>query len=151
MRIDGLAIITMMTISTFCVLYRNESNPVMLSMLLTYSLTVQAATISSIRCLMTIEARMVNAERCFSVLKVPQENIEGTLAVEAFKELNPDWPAQGLIEFKNVALKYRPDTEIVLKDLTFTALPGEKIGVVGRTGAGKSTICLSMSRIVEIL
>lgn len=48
-------------------------------------------------------------------------------------------------------LRYRPGTEIVLNNLTFTAKPGEKIGVVGRTGAGKSTICLSLSRIVEII
>jgi ATP-binding cassette subfamily C (CFTR/MRP) protein 1 len=47
-------------------------------------------------------------------------------------------------------LKYRPNTEIVLRNLTFQVKPGEKIGVVGRTGAGKSTICLSLSRIVEI-
>jgi ABC-type multidrug transport system fused ATPase/permease subunit len=49
-----------------------------------------------------------------------------------------------------VNLRYRPNTEIILKDLTFEVKPGEKIGVVGRTGAGKSTICLSLSRIVEI-
>lgn len=47
-------------------------------------------------------------------------------------------------------LKYRPNTEIILRDLTFEVRPGEKVGVVGRTGAGKSTICLSLSRIVEI-
>ena len=47
-------------------------------------------------------------------------------------------------------LKYRPTTETVLHGLTFTVQPGEKIGVVGRTGAGKSTICLSIARIVEI-
>ena len=56
-----------------------------------------------------------------------------------------------MIEFKNVNLRYRPGTEIVLKNLSFSTQPGEKIGVVGRTGAGKSTICLSMSRIVEVL
>ena len=50
-----------------------------------------------------------------------------------------------------MTLRYRPTTEIVLDKLTFKALPGEKIGVVGRTGAGKSTICLSLSRIVEIV
>ena len=61
----------MITISTFCVLYRNEADHVMLSVLMTYSLTVQSDTISSVRCLMQIEARMVNAERCLSLLKVP--------------------------------------------------------------------------------
>ena len=68
-----------------------------------------------------------------------------------FKEIEPDWPSLGAVEFKNVVLRYRPETEVVLKNLTFNVQPGEKIGVVGRTGAGKSTICLSMSRIVEIL
>ena len=47
-------------------------------------------------------------------------------------------------------MKYRPNTEVILRDLSFEVRPREKIGVVGRTGAGKSTICLSLSRIVEI-
>ena len=64
---------------------------------------------------------------------------------------NPDWPTQGKVEFQNVVLRYRPNTEVVLNNLSFLINPGEQIGVVGRTGAGKSTICLSMSRIVEIL
>ena len=50
-----------------------------------------------------------------------------------------------------MVLKYRPNTEVVLKNLSFKINAGEKIGVVGRTGAGKSTICLSLSRIVEIV
>jgi len=54
------------------------------------------------------------------------------------------------MEFKNVYLKYRPTTETVLHDLSFKVNKGEKIGVVGRTGAGKSTICLAISRIVEL-
>ena len=47
-------------------------------------------------------------------------------------------------------LRYRPGTEIVLNDLSFKVAPGTKVGVVGRTGAGKSTICLSLSRLVEL-
>lgn len=49
-----------------------------------------------------------------------------------------------------MSLKYRPDTELVLKNLSFEVEKGQKIGVVGRTGAGKSTICLAISRIVEL-
>jgi len=66
-------------------------------------------------------------------------------------KLRTEWPEKGQIKFENVILKYRPNTDIVLKDLSFTVEPGEKIGVVGRTGAGKSTISLSLSRIVEIV
>ena len=54
------------------------------------------------------------------------------------------------MKFEGVSLKYRPTTETVLHRLSFQVARGEKIGVVGRTGAGKSTICLSISRIVEI-
>jgi ABC-type multidrug transport system fused ATPase/permease subunit len=70
---------------------------------------------------------------------------------KSFFKINKDWPKYGAVEFKNVVLKYRPNLEVALKNLTFETKPGEKIGVVGRTGAGKSTICLSLSRIVEII
>jgi ABC-type multidrug transport system fused ATPase/permease subunit len=60
------------------------------------------------------------------------------------------WPEDGRVVFNSVNLKYRPTTEVILRNLTFEVRPREKIGVVGRTGAGKSTICLSLSRIVEI-
>lgn len=64
--------------------------------------------------------------------------------------MNSGWPQEGKIEFQNVFLRYRPNTEIVLKDLSFGVSSKEKLGIVGRTGSGKSTICLSLSRIVEI-
>jgi len=51
-----------------------------------------------------------------------------------------NWPTEGRVEFKDVELRYRPTTELVLKGLNFLVDPGTKIGVVGRTGAGKSPI-----------
>ena len=59
------------------------------------------------------------------------------------------WPKKGNIEFRDFYLKYRPDTELVLKNLSFSITDNQKIGVVGRTGAGKSTLCLALCRIVE--
>lgn len=67
-----------------------------------------------------------------------------------FKGQSKEWPSQGEVDFKDVYLRYRPNTELVLKKLTFKVEPGMKIGVVGRTGAGKSTISQALSRIVEI-
>lgn len=60
------------------------------------------------------------------------------------------WPQKGNVTFSDVKLRYRPNTDLVLKGLTFEIEGGKKIGIVGRTGAGKSTISLSLSRIVEI-
>ena len=62
-----------------------------------------------------------------------------------------NWPEQGRIRFENYSVRYRPTTEIVLKNLNFEINGNEKIGVVGRTGSGKSTICLCLFRILEPL
>lgn len=61
-----------------------------------------------------------------------------------------EWPSKGRIEFKDVMMRYRPDTETVLNRLSFKVEPGMKVGVVGRTGAGKSTLALTLSRILEV-
>ena len=123
----------------------------MLALLLSYSVVLQQFVISSIRMMMQIESRMVNADRCMGLTRIPQEITDGHMSLPAFKARHPDWPDQGEICFENVHLKYRPNTEVVLNNLTFKAEAGDRIGVVGRTGAGKSTICLSLSRIVEII
>ena len=52
--------------------------------------------------------------------------------------------------FKDVELRYRPKTDLVLKGLNLSIEGGSKVGIVGRTGAGKSTISMALSRIVEI-
>jgi ABC-type multidrug transport system fused ATPase/permease subunit len=62
-----------------------------------------------------------------------------------------DWPARGAIEFKNVSMAYRPGLPNVLHGISLHIKPGEKIGVVGRTGAGKSSLTLCLLRIVEYL
>ncbi len=50
------------------------------------------------------------------------------------------WPSRGKIECENIFMKYRIDSEYVLKGLTFSIRPGEKVGIIGRTGAGKSSL-----------
>ena len=87
---------------------------------------------------------MVSVQRFVNLDDIPQESQTHTL------EADGTWPSKGEVKFNNVTLKYRPTTPAVLKNLTFTVDPGTKIGVVGRTGAGKSTICISLSRIVEL-
>ncbi|KAJ2082118.1 hypothetical protein H4R24_001814 [Coemansia sp. RSA 988] len=59
------------------------------------------------------------------------------------------WPEQGMIEFKNYSMRYRDGLDLVLKDLSFCVRPRQKVGIVGRTGAGKSSLTLALFRIVE--
>jgi len=60
------------------------------------------------------------------------------------------WPSQGQVEFTDVVFKYRPELPPVLKGLNMSVKPGEKIGIMGRTGAGKSSIMTALFRIVEL-
>ena len=64
---------------------------------------------------------------------------------ELFKEFDKDaekknWPARGEIRFEKATLKYREELEPAVKNVSFVAQPGMKVGIVGRTGAGKSSI-----------
>jgi len=61
----------------------------------------------------------------------------------------PGWPTTGRLEVKNLRMQYRADLPLVLNGLTFTVEHGEHIGIVGRTGAGKSSLLLAIFRIVE--
>jgi ABC-type multidrug transport system fused ATPase/permease subunit len=60
------------------------------------------------------------------------------------------WPSEGKVELQDVVFKYRPNLPPVLKGLSMTVAGGEKIGIVGRTGAGKSSIMTALYRLVEL-
>ena len=88
-------------------------------------------------------------ERCLKYTEIESENPS---ILENDKNLEKNnWPNEGKIKFENYSVKYRPNTEIVLKKLNFEIGSNEKVGVVGRTGSGKSTICLCLFRILEPL
>lgn len=69
----------------------------------------------------------------------------GGKALHAVKE----WPENGAITLRNLEMRYRPETPLVLKGLSVKIEAGERIGVVGRTGSGKSSMLLVLMRIVE--
>ncbi|KAJ2334633.1 hypothetical protein GGH92_008264, partial [Coemansia sp. RSA 2673] len=60
-----------------------------------------------------------------------------------------EWPECGKVEFKNICVKYGTDLDYALKNLNFSVAPGEKIGIVGRTGAGKSTLAKVIFRLLN--
>lgn len=62
------------------------------------------------------------------------------------KKQKAHWPHQGEIHFQNVVLKYRPELPPVLRDMSMSIQAGEKIGIVGRTGAGKSSVMTALYR-----
>jgi len=90
---------------------------------------------------------MRSVQKLINLEKDTVQEIEEGLNKES---LPTEWPQKGDIDFKNVHLRYRPTTELVLKGLNFKIQAGMKVGVVGRTGAGKSTLGLTLLRLMEV-
>lgn len=65
------------------------------------------------------------------------------------QEPPPEWPTRGSIQFESYATKYRPELDLVLRGITCNINAGERVGVVGRTGAGKSSLTMALFRIIE--
>ena len=112
MRVDILAITIMLLISMTCIYARNQegADPVILSMLLSYVMTIQFSLTWALKCFMYLQSSMVNADRCMKVLEVPQERKETDHLLRGRDE----WPEHGSLSFHNVSLKYRPTTDTVL-------------------------------------
>lgn len=74
---------------------------------------------------------------------------ESELETPPRKMPTKDWPEKGMINFCNISLKYSDDSDYVLKDVGFTVKENEKVGIVGRTGAGKSSITQALFRLTD--
>jgi ATP-binding cassette subfamily C (CFTR/MRP) protein 4 len=88
--------------------------------------------------------KMTAVERVLEYTVLPSEPLE-----TGSKKPDQDWPRTGEIVFENVSYSYDKDLPAVLKDLSFRINSGEKIGIVGRTGAGKSSIVQTLFRMAE--
>lgn len=89
-----------------------------------------------------VESNFTSVERLQHFKNVQQE---------ASKEAKiTAWPSKGKVVFENVQLRYRPHLPLVLRGVSFSISPGQRVGLVGRTGSGKSTLMLAFLRLVEL-
>ncbi|KAJ2743758.1 hypothetical protein GGI20_003515 [Coemansia sp. BCRC 34301] len=110
-----------------------------------YALDFTSSLNWSVRSYTEVENLMTQLERVVEYARLPPEApdvIEGNRPAES-------WPEQGMVEFRNYSTRYREGLDLVLKDVSFSVKPREKVGIVGRTGAGKSSLTLALFRIIE--
>ncbi|KAJ2489954.1 hypothetical protein IWW37_003584 [Coemansia sp. RSA 2050] len=112
---------------------------------LTYALSMIGVLTTCIRCTTIVELALISVER------VRRYSFLDAEAPEVKEDSRPErsWPEQGMVEFKNYSTRYREGLDLVLKDVSFAVKPCEKVGIVGRTGAGKSSLTLALFRIIE--
>ena len=81
-----------------------------------------------------VEAYITAIERVDAMAEIPQEK---SMITNDSVHLPPSWPSKGLVEFRDVRLRYREGLPLALDGLSFSVPPGKRCGVVGRTGAGE--------------
>jgi ABC-type multidrug transport system fused ATPase/permease subunit len=92
-----------------------------------------------------LEKSIVSVERIKEYECTPTEAPQ----VLADTDPKPHWPERGEVEFREYSTRYRNGMDLVLRDLSLRIEPGERVGIVGRTGAGKSSLTLALFRIIE--
>ncbi|EDK40781.2 hypothetical protein PGUG_04879 [Meyerozyma guilliermondii ATCC 6260] len=110
-----------------------------------YALQVTQSLNWIVRMTVEVETNIVSVERILEYSRLTPE------APEVIESHRPptSWPSQGEITFKNYSTRYRPELDLVLKNINLSVKPHEKVGIVGRTGAGKSSLTLALFRIIE--
>jgi ABC-type multidrug transport system fused ATPase/permease subunit len=99
-----------------------------------------------VRVFSDLESRMTSVERLQFYSELPPEKN----VVEQLALTSEFWPENGELEFKNVSLRYAPHLPLILKNVSFKIPSGCRVGLVGRTGSGKSTVFQSVYRFVDI-
>lgn len=131
--------------SLFAVISRHTLSPGLVGLSISYALQVTTYLNWLVRMSSELETNIVAVERVKEYADLEQE------APWILQQTAPEssWPHEGKIEFRNFCLRYREDLDLALKNINVTVQGGEKIGIVGRTGAGKSSLTLGLFRINE--
>lgn len=88
-------------------------------------------------------------ERIVEYSRIPIEGQARSSEDPVISTVPAAWPREGKLEVDNLVIGYAPDLPPVLKGLSFSVLPNQRVGVVGRTGAGKSSLTLALFRFLE--
>ncbi|KAF7792644.1 hypothetical protein EIP86_003741 [Pleurotus ostreatoroseus] len=144
-RLDLLGNILILGIALFAAGFRKTVDPSKIGVVLSYSLSITEIFSDMVSTYAQNEQNFNAVERVLYYTELPAEG-----ATHTPEDPPSSWPDKGAIEFKDVNMAYRQGLPLVLKGVTFDVRAGEKVGVVGRTGAGKSSLLQALFRIVNL-
>lgn len=143
-RLDVIGGLLVFFVALAAISYAPWAGSGAVGLMLAYAVKVTATLSLGVRSSSSLENDLGAVERIIHFLDTtPTEKTEGFACPV-------DWPSSGQVTFKNVTVRYRPDLAPAIEAISFSVRPGEHIGIVGRTGAGKSTLVNSIFRLVEL-
>ncbi|KAF8930478.1 Canalicular multispecific organic anion transporter 2 [Dissophora ornata] len=155
-RLEFLGAIIVLAASLLCVWKRDELGAGGAGLALSYALTVTFTITYLVKSLGSLQNQLVSVERieeyCDKNPEAPstiEEMVATGNKTSARSIIEHGWPLDGRVSFKNYSARYREGMDLVIRNISFEVLPGERVGIVGRTGAGKSSLTLALFRIIE--
>ncbi|XP_064537335.1 multidrug resistance-associated protein 1 isoform X4 [Drosophila montana] len=144
-RLEMVGNLIILFASLFAVL-GGQTNPGLVGLSVSYALQVTQTLNWLVRMSSDIETNIVSVER---IKEYGETKQEAAWELDEDKKKPKNWPEDGRVEFKDFQVRYREGLELVLRGVSFNINGGEKVGIVGRTGAGKSSLTLALFRIIE--
>lgn len=165
MRLDLIGALVFLFAAGFLMLIRERLTPGIIGLTIGYALQMSFRLNFLVIQSIEMEVNLNSVERTEEYAKIAQEGFSEVEGIETVEQIYgdagagkpsygplpppPDWPSQGRLTFENVSMRYRDGTPLILKNLNLSIEAKERVGVVGRTGAGKSSLMLLLFRIVE--
>uniref|UniRef100_A0A672LTP6 ABC-type glutathione-S-conjugate transporter n=1 Tax=Sinocyclocheilus grahami TaxID=75366 RepID=A0A672LTP6_SINGR len=144
MRLESLGNLVVFFSALFAVISRGSLNSGLVGLSISYALNVTQTLNWLVRMTSELETNIVAVERVREYAEITNEAPWITA-----NRPPDDWPTGGNIHFENYKVRYRPELELILHGITCDIQSTEKIGIVGRTGAGKSSLTNCLFRIIE--
>uniref|UniRef100_A0A672S146 Multidrug resistance-associated protein 5-like n=1 Tax=Sinocyclocheilus grahami TaxID=75366 RepID=A0A672S146_SINGR len=138
-RLDLISISLITTVALLIVFMHGRIPPAYAGLAISYAVQLTGLFQFTVRLLSETEARFTSVERINHYIKICGSSAPAS-----------SWPEEGRITFQNVEMRYRDDLPLVLKNLSFSVLPEETVGIVGRTGSGKSSLGVALFRLAEL-
>ncbi|KAM9352588.1 ATP-binding cassette sub-family C member 8 isoform 3-T3 [Symphorus nematophorus] len=147
MEYIGACVVLVAAVASITNSLYNELSTGLVGLGLTYALMVSNYMNWMVRNLADMEVQLGSVKRINGLLKTEPENYEGLLTVSQVPE---GWPQQGEIKIQNLSVRYDTTLKPVLKNVNAHISPGQKVGICGRTGSGKSSFSLAFFRMVDM-
>ncbi|XP_037829737.1 multidrug resistance-associated protein 4 isoform X2 [Kryptolebias marmoratus] len=144
LRLDSICSVFIALTAFGCVIFRDGVEAGQVGLVLTYAVTLVGNFQWTVRQSAEVENMMTSVERV-----VEYTELESEAPWETEKRPPPDWPSRGMVVFNKLSFSYGSEGPLVLKNISATFQPGEKVGIVGRTGAGKSSLVSALFRLAE--
>ncbi|XP_063398260.1 multidrug resistance-associated protein 1-like isoform X1 [Mytilus trossulus] len=146
-RLEFLGNLTVFSAAIFAVISVIKGDGIdgaIVGLSISYALQITENLNWLVRMTSDLETNIVSVERVKEYTEIPSE----ANLVTNYRP-SPDWPQNGVVEFKRYSTRYRDGLDLVLKGINTQINAGEKVGIVGRTGAGKSSLTLALFRLIE--